>query len=600
LNPANSLKKRELKPAAEKPRLKKSYLLLRLWNYLYQYKWLLLLAFVLSVASNLLALVGPKLSGNAIDAIEPGRGAVDFPVVFHYAGLMVAFYAASAVMGYFLSIIMIRLSRGVVYKMRKDLFEKLESLPISFFDRHQTGDIISIVSYDVDTINASLSNDVLQIATSVITVLGSLGMMIAISPKLLLIFVFTIPISVLFTRYNTKRVRPLFRKRSAKLGELNGFIEEMTGGKKTTAAYHRERVVLGRFSQKNTEAVDAYFTADYYGSMVGPSMNFINNLSLAMVSVFGAILFMGGSLSLGSISSFVLYSRKFSGPINEFANILSELQSAFAAAERVFRLLDEPAEPADAPDACELGNISGCVAINDLSFAYDPGKTILNHLSLYAPCGSVIAIVGPTGAGKTTIINLLMRFYDANAGSVTVDGHDITRVTRQSLRSAYTMVLQDTWLFHGTIFENIAYGKENVTLDEVMEAAKAAKIHKYIMSLPEGYNTVLSDNGVNISKGQKQLLTIARAMLLDSKMLILDEATSNVDTQTERRIQQAMLKLMKNRTCFVIAHRLSTIQNADLILVVRDGNIVEQGTHRELMRRGGFYYELYHSQYESE
>lgn len=600
MNAAAITKKMELKPHAEKPKLKKSYLLLRLWKYLYRYKWLLLLAFILSVASNLFALLGPKLSGSAIDAIEPGQGAVDFPVVFHYAGLMLLFYIASAVMGYFLSIIMIRLSRGVVHQMRKDLFEKLASLPISFFDRHQTGDIISILSYDVDTINASLSNDLLQIATSIITVTGSFAMMLAISPKLVLVFVVTIPVSVLFTRYNTKRVRPLYRKRSKKLGELNGFIEEMTGGKKTTAAYHREQVVIDRFEQKNTDAVDAYFTADYYGSMVGPSMNFINNLSLAMVSVFGAILYMSGGLSLGSISSFVLYSRKFSGPINEFANILSELQSSFAAAERVFRLLDEPTEPEDAPGALALEEISGCVDICDLSFGYTSDKTVLHNLNLRAPCGSVIAIVGPTGAGKTTIINLLMRFYDTDSGSISIDGHNITGVTRESLRRAYTMVLQDTWLFHGTIFENIAYGKEHVTLEEVTAAAKAAKIHNYIMSLPEGYNTILSDNGVNISKGQKQLLTIARAMLLDSKMLILDEATSNVDTQTERKIQQAMLNLMKNRTCFVIAHRLSTIQNADLILVVRDGNIVEQGTHKELMRERGFYYELYHSQYEAE
>ena len=326
-------------------------------------------------------------------------------------------------------------------------------------------------------------------------------------------------------------------------------------------------------------------------------MNFINNLSLALISIFGSILYMAGSLSLGNISSFVLYSRKFSGPINEFANIIGELQSSFAAAERVFRLIDEPAEPADTENAVTLTDIFGNVKFENVSFGYEKGKEILHKLNLDAPKGSVIAIVGPTGAGKTTIINLLMRFYDVDSGKISIDGLDIKKVTRESLRKAYTMVLQDTWLFHGTIFENIAYGKENVTLDEVINAAKAAKIHNYIMSLPKGYDTILSDNGVNISKGQKQLLTIARAMLLDSKMLILDEATSNVDTQTEHRIQDAMLKLMKNRTCFVIAHRLSTIKNADTILVVREGNIVEQGTHSELMRSRGFYYDLYHSQY---
>ena len=588
---------RDFKQKDTKINSKKTYLILRLWKYMYEYKWLLFIAAVLSIGSNLFALIGPALSGYAVDAIVPGVGKVDFPKVYYYALLMLLFYIASAVMTYFLSRIMIKLSRSVVYKMRKDVFNRLVTLPVGFFDRRQTGDIISIISYDIDTINTSLSNDLLQVLTSIITVVGSFVMMLSISKKLILVFAFTVPASILFTRYRTKKVRPLFRIRSSKLGELNGFIEEMTGGRKTIKAYHQEKTILDRFDEKNTHAVDAYFKADYYSSMTGPSMNFINNLSLALISIFGSILYMAGSLSLGNISSFVLYSRKFSGPINEFANIIGELQSSFAAAERVFRLIDEPAEPADTENAVTLTDISGNVKFENVSFGYEKGKEILHKLNLDAPKGSVIAIVGPTGAGKTTIINLLMRFYDVDSGKISIDGLDIKKVTRESLRKAYTMVLQDTWLFHGTIFENIAYGKENVTLDEVINAAKAAKIHNYIMSLPKGYDTILSDNGVNISKGQKQLLTIARAMLLDSKMLILDEATSNVDTQTEHRIQDAMLKLMKNRTCFVIAHRLSTIKNADTILVVREGNIVEQGTHSELMRSRGFYYDLYHSQY---
>lgn len=588
---------RDFKQKDTKINSKKTYLIIRLWKYMYEYKWLLFIAAVLSIGSNLFALIGPALSGYAVDAIVPGVDKVDFPKVYYYALLMLLFYIASAVMTYFLSRIMIKLSRSVVYKMRKDVFNRLVTLPVGFFDRRQTGDIISIISYDIDTINTSLSNDLLQVLTSIITVVGSFVMMLSISKKLILVFAFTVPASILFTRYRTKKVRPLFRIRSSKLGELNGFIEEMTGGRKTIKAYHQEKTILDRFDEKNTHAVDAYFKADYYSSMTGPSMNFINNLSLALISIFGSILYMAGSLSLGNISSFVLYSRKFSGPINEFANIIGELQSSFAAAERVFRLIDEPAEPADTENAVTLTDIFGNVKFENVSFGYEKGKEILHKLNLDAPKGSVIAIVGPTGAGKTTIINLLMRFYDVDSGKISIDGLDIKKVTRESLRKAYTMVLQDTWLFHGTIFENIAYGKENVTLDEVINAAKAAKIHKYIMSLPKGYDTILSDNGVNISKGQKQLLTIARAMLLDSKMLILDEATSNVDTQTEHRIQDAMLKLMKNRTCFVIAHRLSTIKNADTILVVREGNIVEQGTHSELMRSRGFYYDLYHSQY---
>jgi ABC-type multidrug transport system, ATPase and permease components len=579
-------------------RPKKKFILLRLWRYLYQFKHLMLWAAILTVASNLLALIGPMLSGFAIDAIEPGVGKVVFHEVFYYAALMICFYIVSSIMSYVLAIIMIKLSRSVVFQMRRDVFNKLSTLPVGFFDRHQAGDIISIISYDIDVINASLSTDLLQICTSIITVSGSLIMMLTISPVLVLVFVVTIPVSIFFTRYMSQKVRPLFRKRSAKLGELNGYVEEMIGGHKTTKAYNREQVMLAHFDEKNKEAIEAYYYADYYGSMTGPSVNFINNLSLAMISAFGSILFLMGKMSLGDISSFVLYSRKFSGPINELANIIAELQSAFSAAERVFRLIDEEQEPDDVNDAIELADIEGNVELDHVKFGYNPEKIIIHDLTMKADNGNVIAIVGPTGAGKTTIINLLMRFYDVNDGAIYIDGNEIRQVTRKSLRLAYTMVLQDTWLFHGTIYENIAYGKENVTLDEVKEVAKAAKIHNYIMQLPEGYDTILSDNGINISKGQKQLLTIARAMLLDSKMLILDEATSNVDTQTEKRIQEAMLNLMKNKTCFVIAHRLSTIQNADLILVVKDGNIVEQGTHNELMKQRGFYSELYNSQFE--
>ena len=340
------------------------------------------------------------------------------------------------------------------------------------------------------------------------------------------------------------------------------------------------------------------YTADYYSCLVGPTVNFINNISLALVTVFGALLYLFGELTLGNISSFVLYSRKFSGPINEAANIISELQSALAAAERVFRLLSEEPEAADSNSAAELSDVRGRVEIKNVSFGYTPEKTIIKNLYLKAKEGSMIAIVGPTGAGKTTIINLLMRFYDVDQGGIYVDGKENREVTLASLRRAYAMVLQDTWVFGGTIFENIAYGKENATMEEVIAAAKAAHIHSYIMRLPEGYQTVLTEDGVNISKGQKQLLTIARAMLLDAKMLILDEATSNVDTRTEIRIQKAMRHLMAGKTCFVIAHRLSTIQHADLILVVDNGNVVEQGTHKELMGKRGFYYQLYASQFE--
>jgi len=421
--------------------------------------------------------------------------------------------------------------------------------------------------------------------------------MLSISPSMVLIFAVTIPISILFTRYRTKLVRPLFSLRSKKLGELNGFVEEINGGHRTTKAYGREKQVVERFDTKNKEAVDAYYNADYYGSVMGPSVNFINNLSLAGVSTFGAILYLYKMMSLGDVSSFVLYSRKFSGPINEIASIISELQSAFSAAERVFRLIDEEPEKADSVDAAELDSVDGDVKMENVRFGYDEAKTIIHDLTLHAKPGTLVAIVGPTGAGKTTIINLLMRFYDINSGAILVDDKDISSVTRKSLRRAYTMVLQDTWLFNGTIYENLAYGCENVTREQVENAAKMAHMHSFIMRLPNGYDTQLSDNAVNLSKGQRQLLTIARAMLIDAKMLILDEATSNVDTQTEVRIQAAMRELMKDKTCFVIAHRLSTIRSADIILVLRDGDIVEQGTHEQLMEKKGFYHELYVSQF---
>jgi len=594
--PANTARPK-ISEKTDKPKDTK-YVLRRLWNYVYHYKWMLVLAIILTIASNLFALLGPMLSGYAIDAIQPGKGLVVFQKVFYYAGWMVLFYIISSILSYILSILMIHLSQKIIRKMREDVFTKLVDLPVGYFDRNQTGDIISRISYDIDTINTSLSTDVVQIFASVIAVVGSLIMMIVISPQLVLVMLVTIPLSLLYTRYMAKKVRPLFRKRSAKLGELNGFVEEMVSGQKTIKAYAAENSIMDRFDRLNGETVEAYYTAEYYGSMTGPTVNFINNLSLSLITVFGAILYLFGQMTLGNISSFVQYSRKFSGPINEAANIISELQSAAAAAERVFKLMDEQPEPLDAEGAEELSEVKGDVSVQEVSFGYLPDKTIIKKFYLHAKPGSLTAIVGPTGAGKTTIINLLMRFYDVWEGSIFVDGKETRELTRKSLRKAYAMVLQDTWMFQGTIYENIAYGKENATMEEVVAAAKMTGMHSYINRLPQGYDTIVNEDGINISKGQKQLLTIARAMLLDAKMLILDEATSNVDTRTEIKIQKAMRKLMEEKTCFVIAHRLSTIQGADNILVVDQGNVVEQGTHKELMEKMGYYYWLYNSQFE--
>ena len=581
------------------PKLSRSAILLRLWQYLGRNRTLVILAVLLSVSGTMLASYGPKISGEAINAIDLGAGKVDFDTVIRCCGLMVVCYILSSGLSYLLSLVMLKLSRTVAKQMRHDVFENLSSLPVSFFDQYQTGDLISTITYDVDTVNQSLSNDMLQILQSVVTVVISFVMMMTIAPKLVLVFVFTIPITVVFTRWLARRVRPLFRKRSAKLGQLNGFVEEMLSGQKTIRAYGREAAVLKKFDEKNREAVDAYTVAEANGTITGPSVNCINNISLTLICVFGSLLFLRGEIGLGDLSSFVQYSRKFSGPINEVANIISELQSAFAAAERVFYLIDAKPEPPDTTDAITLSGVQGDVKLENVDFSYVPGTPIIQALNLHAKPGSLTAIVGPTGAGKTTIINLLMRFYDVDGGAIYVDGNDIRQIKRGSLRGAYTMVLQDTWLFHGTIYDNIAYGKPGATMEDVVKAAKAAHIHSYISRLPEGYNTILSDNGTSISKGQKQLMTIARAMLLDAHMLILDEATSNVDTQTEQRIQAAMRELMKDKTCFVIAHRLSTIRSADHILVLEGGKVVEQGTHQTLMAANGAYRRLYQAQFDS-
>ena len=588
----------------------------RILRYMLHYKWAMLAAFLLMLISNLLALAGPALSGVVINAIDPfdtansggiAVGKVDFDTVKLYCLLLIIFYAVSAVMSYALAVLMAWISQRISYTMRREVFAHLTELPVGYFDTHQTGEIVSHISYDIDTLNASLSHDLLQICASVITVVGSLIMMLTISPLLLCVFIITVPVSILFTRYKTKKIRPLFRKRSAMLGELNGYAEEMLSGHRTIKAYHRESEIVSRFDGHNREACEAYYRADYQGSVIGPTVNFINNLSLTLITVLGGVFYLMTLtvtglhpllvINLGDVSAFVQYSRKFSGPINEFANILSEFQSAASAAERIFNLLDEPAEPADKVDAEALTDTQGAVEMTDVHFGYVPEKEILHGLSLRADKGDLVAIVGPTGAGKTTVINLLMRFYDKQSGTVTVDGHEITDLTRDSLRRAYTMVLQDTWLFCGTVYNNIVYGTEGATREDVVAAAKAAHIHRFIESLPEGYDTVLSDDGINISKGQKQLLTIARAMLSDAPILILDEATSNVDSRTEKLIQDALYALMKGRTCFVIAHRLSTIKNADKILVVRDGLVTEQGTHEELLASGGFYASLYNAQF---
>ena len=570
----------------------------RLLRYLGPWRYVILGVAFLSLISNLLNLWGPTLAGSAIREAAAGPGKVNFDAVRQNALRMLLCYVGSSLLGFGISLIMTLVSKRVARQMRQDVFDKLMRLPVGYFDRHQAGDIISRISYDIDVISTSMATDIVQILSSLITVVGSLIMMVAISLPLSALTLVTIPVSVLYTVHMRKKTQPRFARRSKSYGVMNGFVEEMLSGQKTILAYAYENRVNERFDGINREAADAFSDAEHYGVTIGPTMTAINNLTLSLIGLLGGVLYLRGIIDLGRISSFVLYSRKFAGPINAIAEVFNELFSALAASERVFTLLDEEEETADAPEARLLDNVRGNVSAEHVVFGYEPGQPILKDLNLTAPAGKLIAIVGPTGAGKTTIINLLMRFYDPDSGVLRIEGQEIRTSVRRSVRGAWAMVLQDTWVFQGTIFENIAYGKEDATMEEVVAAAKAARIHPFIMRLPQGYDTVISEDGGNISKGQKQLLTIARAMLYDAPMLILDEATSNVDTATEREIQRAMRELMRDRTCFVIAHRLSTIEHADQILVLRDGDVVEQGTHHQLMARNGFYRRLYAAQFD--
>ena len=558
---------------------------------------LLILALVLSIVGNVFQLIGPALCGRAIDAASGGKGQVDFQTVYYYALQMIVFYVASAALAYLVPQIVLRISQRTVRLMRGDLFYKLMRLPVKYFDTHQIGELLSRISYDIDTVNTSLSNDLVQILTSIITIVGALVMMIKISPLLVLVFVVTVPLSVLFTRFMTSRVRPLYHNRSKCLGALNGFAEERIGRQRAIRTYGVEAADQRQFEARNDQASQAYYEADCASAALGPSVNFINNLSLAAVSVFGALLYLGGGLSLGALSSFVLYSRKFSGPIRETADLLSDLQASVAAAERVLDLLDQPAEDGDLPGAREPGKLSGAISFRHVDFGYDPAHPVLRDFSADIPAGSMVAVVGPTGAGKTTLVSLLLRFYTPQKGSITIDGLPIQQYTRDGLRRRLAIVLQDGWLCGGTIAENIAYGVPGATRAQIEAAAKAACIHSFLSSLPDGYDTALTDSGAGLSKGQRQLLALARCFLSNADIVILDEATSDVDPETEEQISAALERLRRGRTCFLIAHLLDTVRTAERILVLQDGRIAEQGTHQQLLDAGGIYRVLYDAQF---
>ena len=547
----------------------------RLCKTLAPFKVIIFIVAFLSLLSCLLSLLGPYFCGEAINEVEKGPGAIDFDVVWKWALLMLFSYIISEIVYLAINLLMVLVSKKTGYALRKECFDKLHRLPVSVFDTNRAGDILSRVSYDVDVVATSIQADISQILTTIITVLGSFFMMVKISLPLSIVTMVTLPITILYTIRIKGITRPLYSKRSEKYGEMNGFVEEMFSGEKTIQAYSYEGKVAKQYRDINRDASNAYYEADVRGVTIGPTMGMMNNLSLALNGTLGSILYMFSYATLGQLSSFILYSRKFSGPINELANIMNEIFSALSAAERIYSFLDTEEELPDKTDAKDYGYGDGSIEVRNIHFGYVPSKEILHDVSFYTGKGKTLAIVGETGAGKTTIINLLMRFYRPQAGSILIDGRDSLDMKVSSQRRQFAMVLQDTWLFCGTVFENIAYGRDEATMEEVVEAAKKAGIHHFITTLEKGYDTVISEDGGNISKGQKQLLTIARAFLSDSPVLILDEATSNVDTSTEKKVQKAMNDLMKGRTAIVIAHRLSTIENADEIVVMSNGSIVE-------------------------
>lgn len=560
-------------------------------------KGLLALAVILCVTGNLSSLMIPKFSGYAIDCMRLGAGSVDMDGVVKYALLMLIMTVVSSLLSYFLACIMIVIARRLTYSLRKEVFAKIMNLPVAYFDAHQTGDILSRITYDVDVINGFISGDLASVLSSAITVVGSLVMMLTIKPALVLVFVVSVPISIFATRRRIRKTGPLFKRRSESAGALNSFVEERTSGQKSFRAYCAENELNEDFSAVNRDTVNAYYEAERESAKNGPSVNFVNNLSLAFVSMFGALLYINGLMGIGDISGFVLYSRKFSGPINEIANVIGDIQSFRAASNRLYEVMNMQ----EVPSVCEKSGINfsarGDVEFKDVYFSYVAGKPIISGLNLTVKRGERIAIVGPTGAGKTTIINLLMRYYDATGGDITINGTSIYSLDYGRLRKSFALVLQDPWLFGGTVYDNIAYGKPEASNYEVEAAAETARVLSYIKTLPNGLNSEVTENGGNISKGQKQLLTIARSILTDFDILLLDEATSNVDALTEKQMQEAMENIMRGKTCFIVAHRLSTIKTADKILYVENGKICEMGKHEELLAKNGKYSALYNAQF---
>lgn len=578
----------------------------RLLGYVRPYKLHLIAVFAMSILSTVFAIVSPKIMGKATTKLFEGLmlkyqgvpGAqVDFAYIWHIIQLLVVLYVVSAAFSYVQQLIMVGVAQRIVFDMRNHVNRKLARLPLRFFDARTHGEILSRVTNDIDNISMTLQQGLTQLITSIVTIAGVVVMMLTISPWLTLICLITLPLSALVTMGVAKRSQKHFMAQQTTLGQLNGHVEEMFTGHKVVKAFGRENASIQEFNKINEKLYNAGWRAQFLSGMIMPLMNVVSNIGYILVCVVGGILVTRNRVKIGDVQAFVQYTRQFSQPIAQTANIANIIQSTIASAERVFELLDEPEELPDPVNAAVLTNPQGEVRFEGVRFGYKPDVTVIDNMNIDVKKGQVIAIVGPTGAGKTTLVNLLMRFYEIESGRIRVDGTDIRDFKRGNLRSLFGMVLQDTWLFHGTIRDNIAYGRANATDEEVVWAAKVAHADHFIRTLPDGYNTVLNEEASNISQGQRQLLTIARAILADPAILILDEATSSVDTRTEVHIQKAMQELMKGRTSFVIAHRLSTIRDADLILVMNHGSVVEQGTHQELLAKNGFYAELYNSQF---
>ena len=574
-------------------------------SYLSKYKIALIVVIIFAIGSTIFTIVGPKILGNAttevfnglVSKISGGSG-IDFGKIAQIALTLLGLYLLSAVFSFIQGFTMTGVAQKITYKLRNDIAAKINKLPMNYFDKRTNGEVLSIITNDIDTLSMNLNQSITQIITAICTIIGILIMMFSISWQMTLISLIILPIAALLVKLVVGKSQKYFNKQQEYLGHVNGQVEEIYGGLTVVKAFNAEDKVTNNFDKANDELYHSAWRAQFLSGLMHPITNFIANIGYVGVAVAGGYLAINGTITVGNIQSFIQYNKQFTQPINQIAQISNLLQAMVAAAERVFEFLEEPEEIDTAKGEIDTSKLKGNVEFKHVKFGYNPDKIIIKDFSAKVKEGQKIAIVGPTGAGKTTMVKLLMRFYDVTDGEILVDGHNIKDFERGELRKMFGMVLQDTWLFGGTVKDNIKYSKEAATDDEVIEAAKAAHVHHYIKTLPKGYNSVINEESSNISAGQKQLLTIARVILADPKILILDEATSSIDTRTEIQIQAAMDNLMKGRTSFVIAHRLSTIKNSDLILVMNQGDIVEQGTHEELLAKGGFYADLYNSQFD--